>query len=68
MNQKIKFLIVPAVMFLCVAAVLAEENRATLGSCLAAITIAQNHDNEWQETAFTAEECAVKNASPPGNA
>lgn len=36
-----------------------QENHATLGSCLAAVTIAQQHDNEWQETAFTPDECAV---------
>jgi hypothetical protein len=58
MKQKIKFLIGPTVMFLCVAPVLAEEDRATFGSCLAAIEIAQNHDNEWQAP-FSKDECAV---------
>ena len=35
------------------------EDRATLGSCLAAIAIAEAHDNEWQEPEFTPDECAV---------
>ena len=34
------------------------DERATLGSCLAAIAIAEAHDNQWQAT-FSMDECAV---------
>jgi hypothetical protein len=34
-----------------------QEQRATLGSCLAAIEIAEMHDNEWQAP-FSKEDCA----------
>jgi hypothetical protein len=58
MNKFIKFLTAPAIMLFCMVPAFAED-RATLGSCLAAIAIAEAHDNEWQEPAFTPDECAV---------
>jgi hypothetical protein len=54
-DEMLKFLI-PLVV---IAVPAIAGQRATFGSCLAAVEIAQLHNNEWQETEFTPEECAV---------
>ena len=54
-----KFRTCVALAALMIAAPAMAEHRATLGSCMAAAEIAQRHNNEWQETEFTPDECAV---------